>query len=96
LNAVIEVLSVPWTLITRNTDGHTAQITIRARPCDGYTGAWADRKNPARVNVLVDHPVAACGPATPRTITLHSATVTTTLPTKLEHAPTGAQDDPRS
>lgn len=88
-----EQVSIPWTLGTRNPDGHSATITAEVLPCDGYLPTVnVDRDQPSAA-VFVERPVgadvAACGAARSATLTLHAATVTASLPATIGHDPTG-------
>jgi hypothetical protein len=102
----VEFVSVPWTLIKRGPGTQAASITYRPRPCDSrdlptfyptkQPAAFADRDNPARVNIVLERTLVTCGPAATVGLLLRSADLKTDLPEYLIHAPTGAEDVART
>jgi hypothetical protein len=100
----VEFVSVAWTLVKRGPGTHSASITYQPRPCDsrdlGYfadtkqPAVFADRDNPARVNIVLERTLVTCGPATTVPLLLRSSDLKTALPQHLIHAPLGADDVP--
>jgi hypothetical protein len=100
----VEFVSVPWTLIKRGPGTQSASITYRPRPCDSrdlpiflptqQPVAFADRDNPARVNIVLERMLTSCGPAATVPLLLRSSDAKTALPQHLIHAPVGAEDVP--
>ena len=98
----IEFVSVAWDLVRRGPGPQSAAITYQPRPCDSrdlpsfastnQPAAFADRDNPARVNVVLQRTLTTCGPAATVPLLLRSADLTTDLPQHLIHAPVGAAD----
>jgi hypothetical protein len=86
----VEQVSVAWTLVSRHANGYSARIEAGVLPCDVYPDSvLVDRSQPV-VRVVVLRPVAAaCGPARQVTLALHAATVTSSLPAQIGHAPVG-------
>jgi hypothetical protein len=54
--------------------------------------AFADRDNPARVNILLQRTLTSCGPADTVPLLLRGSDLKTALPRQLTHAPVGAED----
>src|SRR6266496_4368051 len=79
----VEFVSVAWTLVKRDPGAHSASITYQPRPCDsrdlGYfadtkqPAVFADRDNPARVNIVLERTLVTCGPATTVPLLLRSS-----------------------
>lgn len=100
-----ELVSLPWTLVKRGPGPQSATISYPQRSCDqplattyartGLPVVSPDINNPSLVSVELERVVTTCGVATPVTVLLRSATVTTNLPQQLLHAPVGARDVPR-
>jgi hypothetical protein len=100
----VERVSVPWTLIKRGPGTQSAAITYQPRPCDSrdlnlfgfgptaQPAAFADRDNPARVNIVLHRILTSCGPAATVPVLLRSSDLKTDLPQHLIHAPVGAED----
>ncbi len=95
LDALRELVSLSWTLVSFDSGGYSATITMPLRSCDGVPDAiLADRTHPDLINADIERPIADCGPATNHNVALHAATVTSTLPSRLVHGPLGAVDVP--
>jgi hypothetical protein len=95
VDPAVEQVSLPWQLVSHDPNGGPATISSPVRPCDGVSDAvYADRQHPDLVAVIVTRPLADCGPAIPRTMTLNPATVGAQLPSRLLHAPVGAENTP--
>jgi hypothetical protein len=103
----VEFVSEPWTLVSRGPGQQSATISYAARPCDekdgiglfGATGqpaVFADEQHAGLVRVELERVLVSCGPAGATHLLLRSATLASDLPTKLVHAPTGAEDVPTS
>lgn len=98
----VEFVSVAWALVRRGPGTQSAAITYQPRPCDSrdlplfvptnQPAAFADRGNPARVNVVLERALTSCGPATTVPLLLRSSDLKTDLPQQLIHAPVGAED----
>jgi hypothetical protein len=84
-------VSVPWRLVSRDTNGYAATIEAQTLPCDRVDPVvLPDEYTPSVVQVVVDRRIGpACGQAGPIRLSLHAATVTSNLPAVLVHAPTG-------
>jgi hypothetical protein len=85
-----ELVSVPWTLLSRNPDGYSGTISASVLPCDGYESpVLIDRASPT-LRVLVDRPVGAdCGAPEHVTMGVDAAVVTAELPSTIGHDPVG-------
>jgi hypothetical protein len=98
----VEFVSVAWALVQRGPGAQSAAITYQPRPCDNrdlslfgptnQPAAFADRDNPARVNIVLERTLTNCGPATTVSLLLRSSDLKTDLPQHLIHAPVGAED----
>jgi hypothetical protein len=99
-----EFVSVAWTMISRGPGTQSASVTYQPRPCDSrdmglfaptkQPATFADRDNPARVNIVLERMLTTCGPAATVPLLLRSADLKTALPQHLIHAPVGAEDVP--
>jgi len=93
--APAELVSVPWTLVSRSPNGYSGTIRATVLPCDGYPNPVAvDRDsngaNLPSAKVVVRRPVSPdCGPAKEVTVPLLAATVTSNLPAEIAHDPLG-------
>lgn len=86
----IDSVSVPWTLASRDPGGYSGRISTQMTRCDGYDPlVLADAYRIDYVQVIVQRPIGVTCPAVRHTLSLHAATVTSDLPRKLVHAPTG-------
>jgi hypothetical protein len=85
-----ELVSVPWTLVSRNPDGYSGTISATVLPCDGYQSpVLIDRGGPT-LQVVVDRPVGAdCGAPVQVTMGVNAAVVTADLPATIGHDPVG-------
>jgi hypothetical protein len=85
-----EMISVPWTLDSRDPDGYSGAISARVLPCDTYPGTVLVDENSPTVEVLVTRPFGPpCGPSETVTLSLHAAVVTADLPEVIGHYPVG-------
>jgi len=85
-----EEASVPWTLRSRNPNGYSGTIVASMLPCDGYSDPVLIDRPGSGLQVVVIRPVgASCGPVRAVTLTVHAATVTSSLPAVITHDPTG-------
>jgi hypothetical protein len=86
----VEEVSVPWTLTSRSPGGYSGTIDAQVLGCDGYSPTvLIDRDQPS-LRVVVRRPIGPpCGPPRQVTLTVHAATVASTLPAGIGHDPTG-------
>jgi hypothetical protein len=85
-----EFVAIPWTLVKRGPGTQSASITYQPRPCDNrdmglfaptkQPAVFADRDNPARVNIVLERMLTTRGPATTVPPLLRSADLKTALP----------------
>ena len=95
LTPAVEDVSIPWTLVSRNPDNYSGTIDISVRSCDGFDigGAYnVSRDTPGLLKTEIQRPLNACGSSRTQAVRLQAATVTSTLPRVLAHAPLGAVD----
>jgi hypothetical protein len=85
-----ELVSVPWTLMSRNPDGYSGTISATVLPCDGYQSPALIDRGSQTLQVVVDRPVGAdCGAPVQVTMGVNAAVVTADLPVTIGHDPVG-------
>src|ERR1700677_3767595 len=84
------MISVPWTLDSRDPDGYSGAISAGVLPCDTYPGTVLVDQDSPTVEVLVTRPFGPpCGPSETVILSLHAAVVTADLPAVIGHYPVG-------
>jgi hypothetical protein len=87
----VDEVSVPWRLVSRDTDNYGGRIKAQVLPCDGYARSVNVTEGTTSVQVVVQRPIGYdCGRVSFASLALQSATVTTPLPPLIEHGPLGA------
>jgi hypothetical protein len=89
-----ESVSVPWRAEKTSSDGSTGQVEALYAGCESVDpqGAWVNRSRP---ELEVDAGLTLgrrCGPPAWHAVDVHPATVTQTIPARLEHATVGPID----
>jgi hypothetical protein len=85
-----EMVSVPWTLVSRSHDGYAGRVTASVLSCDGIPDpVWIDHGG-AGLAVVVQRPVGPpCGRTREVTLPVVAAEVTADLPPHIAHDPIG-------
>ncbi|MGH9102570.1 MAG: hypothetical protein ACRDYD_06265 [Acidimicrobiales bacterium] len=53
----LDQVSVPWKLVARAPDGHSATISAQVLPCDGYSKGYLVEEGKPIAGVIVQRPV---------------------------------------
>lgn len=89
LHVPYEESSVPWTLISRDKNGYSAQIRAQVPRCDSYDNPVNVVRGTDMVAVMAYGIVGATCPTVPVSIRLQAEDVFSDLPPELVHAPVG-------